>query len=289
MAALSASTQRLIRDNASIAALILEGAQTYQGSFAKLNGPTHGTSDHQGRVEVLDTDSGSIPFGLFNKAGTLGSNGANRLDGDESEDVRQDVYLGSFVLGKVAVTGASAQTDVGSKVYLSNDNDLTLTRPTKGLPVGMVMRYYSSTEFDVYIFSVETIVAIALAGAGQYTWHLGVVVAEASGAGNVLTGITAPHHGKILSVYAICASAPADADMAMDLNLEIGGTNVTGGVISLAAADTLGLKIAGTAITGANVFHEGDLIDVEAASVTAGTVGDGIYNLYAEVELMPGI
>ena len=102
--ALSATKQRLTNGPSGVSALILEAATTYQGSFMKLNGFTHGTSSHQGRVEVLDSDAGSIPYGIADKAGT-GTSGA--LVGDESENIRQDVRLGSYKLQKIAVTGAS--------------------------------------------------------------------------------------------------------------------------------------------------------------------------------------
>jgi hypothetical protein len=105
-----------------------------------------------------------------------------------------------------------------------------------------------------------------------------------------MTGIGAPCHGRILSVYAQCVEANTDADVSSTINLEIAGTNVTGGVVTLAFGDTEGDKKAGTDVTAANIFHEGDAIDVELTVGTAGTNTDpGLYNLFVEYETLPGI
>jgi len=79
----------------------------------------------------------------------------------------------------------------------------------------------------------------------------------------------------------------AGADL--DVNLEVDGTNLTGGVIEWVLADSNGDKKAGTAVTddGANLFHQGDLIDVEVAMNTASTAG--LMGIYAEVLAQPGL
>lgn len=61
------------------------------------------------------------------------------------------------------------------------------------------------------------------------------------------------------------------------LNLEIGTTDVTGGVISLtsAAATPKGKIIDGTAITGTNTLTRSSAISVEATAVTAFSEGTG--------------
>jgi hypothetical protein len=70
-------------------------------------------------------------------------------------------------------------------------------------------------------------------------------------------------------------------DKLATLNLEIGTTDVTGGVVSLTSATgggtlTLGELTEGTAITGNNAFDDTDTISVEAASVTAFAEGEGV-------------
>jgi hypothetical protein len=189
-----------------------------------------------------------------------------------------------------SVTGVSGRANIGALVYLSSDNDFTLTRPAGGGPIGMILEYHADGTADVFLFGLAGQCAIYLAGGGRQVIHLGTVVAELGAAGDMLKGIVATFHGKITSVYAICASAPVDADMNMDVELEINGTNLTGGTITLNFADAISDKKSGTAITAGNVVHEGDLIDVEAiaAGFVAGTAGDGIYNIYAEIEPLLG-
>ena len=60
-------------------------------------------------------------------------------------------------------------------------------------------------------------------------------------------------------------------------NLEIGTTNVTGGVLTVtsAAATPLGKVIEATAITGANTLAVDSKLSIEAASVTAFAEGQG--------------
>jgi len=125
-----------------------------------------------------------------------------------------------------------------------------------------------------------------MAGAAQYTWFLGVVSGVLSVSGNMLTGITAPHHGRILSVYGIVIEPHATTVDDIDVNLEIGAVNVTGGVIAWTNS-ARGTKLAGSSITATNVFHEGDLIDVEGVVNNAGTAG--LLGIYADVLCEPGI
>ena len=56
-------------------------------------------------------------------------------------------------LEQVAVTGLSSIADVGKKVYLANDNDLTNSAPASGGIVGWVKAYRTSTKFDVEFYS----------------------------------------------------------------------------------------------------------------------------------------
>lgn len=98
--------------------------------------------------------------------------------------------------------------------------------------------------------------------------------------GDVVTNLTVQGHGHITQVAFVVTEAVTTAAKAATLNLEIGnpGTNVTGGVIALTSANAtpLGKVIVGTAITANNEVADGDVISVEAASVTAFTEGRGV-------------
>lgn len=67
------------------------------------------------------------------------------------------------VLERIAVTGASAITDVGSKVYATDDQTFTLTPTTYLRAVGRIVKWYSSTTCDVQLFTAEEYAAQVLA------------------------------------------------------------------------------------------------------------------------------
>jgi len=282
-AVLTANSQIAVAGGHKFLVEIIDTDIIYAGAYVAAGSRAHATAATRGRaLPMVDDTAGYVPLGHALQQATGATSAARPPEAEISVE-------GRIVKNMTVTDDANDISDQFRWVYAIDDGTFTVARPvTMGFPIGITTRYIAANTFNVKFFSFGELCAIALGGAGKALWNLGVVVAEAAGAGNVLTGIECPHHGRITSVYTICASAPADADMSILLNLEIGATNVTGGVITLDFTDLLGAKQAGTAITALNVVHEGDLIDVESASVTAGTVGDGIYNLYAMVDLEPG-
>lgn len=96
-----------------------------------------------------------------------------------------------------------------------------------------------------------------------------------SGAGDRITSYPLPPiKGKIGAMRAVISIAPVGVGGTMLLNAEIDGTNVTGGVVTVATGDAVGAVKAGTAITAANTFSPGSVLDIEAATVTAMTAGE---------------
>lgn len=281
MAALTSSITRLIKGALSIALEISDAVAVKAGGFVGIRGPNHATT--QGDCAPYATENGMIFAGGHHDIEDTG-------DASAGSPPESRFNIGGKIYPRLTVAGTSDRGDIMALVYASNDNDLTLTRPAKGGPVGIITEYHSDDSVDVLFFGLAIQSAIYLSGAGKVLLNLGVICAELSAAGDLLKGVVAPFHGKITDFYAVCASAPADANVHMDINLEVGGTPVTGGVVTLDFADTLALKKSGTAITAENVVHEGDLIDVEAAAsgFVAGTVADGFYNLYVEIEPLLG-
>lgn len=261
-----------------IASPVVSGQTMWAGAMAAGATVDHGTAGTRGYVTHMEKDvNGLLPLGFVDQ----------KVVGDGS--LLASINLRGSVIRRVAMTDVAGDiTDTWLWVYSSFDGTPTLTRPsTIAVPIGITVRFNAVDDFDVLFFGFEAMAAMALAGYGRQTWFLGCI--EPSGAsGNALTGIVAPWHAAIISVYTICISAIADADAAYTLNLEIGGTNVTGGVVTIATADALGEKQAGTAVTAANIMHPGDLIDVEIVQGTAGTAGDGLYGVYADCRLLPG-
>ena len=96
--------------------------------------------------------------------------------------------------------------------------------------------------------------------------------------GDILTGYVPGFAGSIESIQFFVTDPVTAPDKATKINLEIAGTDLTGGVLSLTSANCtpLGNRVAATAITGANVFTAAQAIDIEAADTTAFTEGEGV-------------
>ena len=85
-------------------------------------------------------------------------------------------------------------------------------------------------------------------------------------------------------------------ELGKTLNLELGGVDLTGGVLSLGFGNIDALadvdnKISATAITAGNEFNDGDLLDVEliagGTGLTAG-IDNASFELWADVEYRAG-
>lgn len=119
-----------------------------------------------------------------------------------------------------------------------------------------------------------------LANAGVYTLAIPIqLAAMTTSAADLMTGWVPGHRGKILGLQFFTTTLGTGSGASQTLNLEIGTTNVTGGVLSLTLATTtpLGNRIAATAITANNEFEATDTISLEvAASGTVFTAGAGV-------------
>jgi hypothetical protein len=287
MAAATANLVRKVRDRQKAAFKIKNAVTLWGGAYAAIGHFDNATAGNRGRaLSHIDDTAGLIPAGFVDQ----------KEVGDSGETVLASIQLDGHIEYQLAITDIAGDiTDVGRKVYLTDDATFTLTAPATiggSLPVGITIRFNAADSFDVYFFSFGELCAMALAGGARRTWCLGAVVAEAgTGNANLLTGIVCPFHGRLVGYYLICASAPADADVAGPVSLEVNGTDVDYGTANptINFADTLGLKISGSGTAPDVAIHEGDLIDVESDFTAAGTVGDGIYNVYADIRLEPGV
>lgn len=102
-------------------------------------------------------------------------------------------------------------------------------------------------------------------------------LAEITATGDLLTNYTIGHRFAIVGVdFHVCKAATTAAKLAT-INLEIGSTNLTGGVVSLTSANCtpIGAAVAGTAITAANTGTSTDTLSIECSAVTAFVEGSG--------------
>lgn len=211
------------------------------------------------------------------------------------------VRLAGLIIRDRTITGVTGAIHNGRSVYAEDENTFTLAAPsTDAQPVGIVLDA-DGTNADVLLFGVQSAVALQLAGGNRRTLGLGTLntsMLEAVIAANMKTGIKLQGHGVITRFWARPAGFDAGYVAGSQLlNLEIGGTNVTGGVLTLAFGDIdteagSDAEVAATAITGANEFHDGDLLDVERAAAGTGftAVADTqAYDLFIDVEYRAGV
>ncbi len=292
--ALSAPVVRDTRDARLYNPQVATTLVVYPGGYTGWANQDHATSTTQGRALPWTGAAGQVPAGFCNMQTPVLGSSVTGTTGDTagSPIVRVGIDGERRVVHSCPVTGiAGTIDDVQRWVYATADGTFDIALPTapNRLPVGIIVDFLTSTTADVLFFGYADLLLASLCGGGVTTWLLGAISGELASTGNMLTGIVAPCHGTIQEVYAICVSEPTDSDVSIAVNLEIGATNVTGGVVTLAAADVIGEKKAGTAVTAANVMHAGDLIDVEGTVTAAGTAKDGVYNLYVTYTREPGL
>lgn len=279
-----ALTQTRSEDPSRIAVQIADAVALYHGTFAGVRGPTHATS--QGYADSYDDEAGMIFAGLVENPGGLAS-----ATGDTSATPPTETGISILpqILRSVAVTGASAQSDLMSPVYATDNQTLTLTRPADDAEVvGVVQKWHTGTTCDVLIFGLLGQLILGFAGGNRQIVELGHFDHANLDTGDKVTSLPMPFHGKFVSLHGAVEAAFTGSGGTAALNLEIGTTNVTGGVltVSTAAGGTVGTVLDATAITAENVFHEGDLVSLECTG--SGTQTAGRVRVYAIVERLPG-
>lgn len=134
--------------------------------------------------------------------------------------------------------------------------------------------------------AVETLLtpeAIPVANPGgiyNLTFHKTLANLGTSAA-DLISGLVLGHRFKILSLQFVTSTAGTGSGATQTFNLEIGTTNLTGGVLNLTLANqqtTYGQITSATPITGNNEGSATDAISLEmAAGGTAFTAGAGSF------------
>lgn len=277
MALSSSGNMPTVRGADGLAGEVGNAVQVYSGGFIGIRGPDHATT--QGYLVPYNDEAGMIFAGGAAETTTLG-------DTTASPPPETRTNVGDKVICRATVTGVASRGDILKPVYATDDNTLTLTRPTTGEVVGVVVDWHTGTTCDVMFLSLDARVSAATT---TDLLFLGAIDFASTADGDLRTGIVAPYHGEIIEIFAMVSIPLVGSGGTTAINLEIDGTNVTGGtlVMSTAAGGTLGTKLTATAITAANVIREGSAIDVEA-TLTAGTRTSGAIELFAKVQRRPG-
>lgn len=186
----------------------------------------------------------------------------------------------------VRVTGLTGSTII-STVWLDAPND-----SAPGSIVGIGGKVTPSGETGELAAALPTAFTDNSGGTASNSIAVGVgiytlvhpLTSLATGLGvlaiDLLTGLTIGHRFQLLSFDFVTTIVGAGAGASQVFNLEIGGTDVTGGVLTvdLASTNTIGEISAGTAITADNVGTAGGTISIEmAAGGTVFTSGSGYF------------
>lgn len=115
------------------------------------------------------------------------------------------------------------------------------------------------------------------AGTGVYYLTLPIAPLVNIANGDVVTNFTPGHKFKLLGINFVTQLPVTTGSKNADIYMEIGTTNVTGGVVALTSASCtpMGQVIAGTAITAANTGAANATVSVIAGAVTAFSEGTG--------------
>ncbi len=242
--------------------LVDNGVELFAGALVGL--------DASGHLDKWADTAGHRFVGLLLESATGDTSATPKVEGKVDES-------GYTIMS--ATVASVAQTDVNAPVYCSTDNpaDFVLAPTANVGPVGRVVRYVSSGVADVQLFTpAEAAGRSGLAGISYIS--IPITLAQISGAGDVVTSFTPGFRFRVVSTQFHTTTVVTTGSRAATLNLEIGTTNLTGGdvVLTSATCTPLGARIAGAAITAANVGTATDTISVESSSVTAFAEGAGV-------------
>lgn len=265
--------------------------RVYEGGFNALRDLGNATSGNRGYLGAYTGAAGEIIVGEglpIREPGVSETDGDWTFDGSVLGDTSAAVppaqlqRLEAQLYRNIAVTGVTSIADVMRLVYASDDNTLTLTPQTRPDPVGVVMRYRASGFADVWKLSLDAMFACARP---QRIWLSTEPVVMTGTSGNKITGFPMPCKGLILRLgYNVTTEITGSPDTV--LNAELGGTNVTGGTVALAAGSVGAYKADGAFATAAHYFSYGTLLDVEISGSTAAGAGEA--GLFVDIIPLPG-
>ena len=201
MADLTSGLNRKKAAAVGLSAVVANSVQTYGGMWAGMRGPDHATT--QGYLDAYDDEKGMVFAGGDLDFDILGDTTASPPTAN-ALGIDPAIYKGA------TVTGVASRADIMKPVYATDSNTLTLTAPTYG--------------------------TLDLSGQGADVIHLGSFSFKDTSDGDLLTSYPMPYHGSIESFWISVGEGFVGSSGACTLNLELGTTNVTGGVVTVATA-----------------------------------------------------
>ncbi|MGE0431117.1 MAG: hypothetical protein AB7K09_15325 [Planctomycetota bacterium] len=271
MTDLSSNTSRSYRSRLhSLALLTTNGEEYYAGSAVGLKLST-------GRAVCVSTSSTEhVRFVGWCE---------QRVSGDGTNTVA--VRCDGAVIERATVTGASAATDVGQLVYMTDDQTFTLTRPSAdAVPVGIVSRWHSGTTCDVLSLTIGESLALDSARPRE-TRMLGTVGLNSIALNDVVCSQQLWGHGRIVGFHSYPArKAPAATSGATVFQLLLGASGL--GDLALAAgsgASGMFEFVAGDCASSINYrFSDGDVVTVKVKTATTAWNSSGAASFFVDIE-----
>lgn len=130
------------------------GAQSARGAYQATNGVTF----YGGSLVFLDMATGRAVKPADTATFVFKGLAMKQVTGDTAASPIPEVEVNEagVTIEKVTVTGVSAITHVGDRVYIAttdNAADFTLTATTNTGPIGVITRWYSGTTCDVQLMT----------------------------------------------------------------------------------------------------------------------------------------
>jgi len=266
--------------------VIKNGVTLVSGGFAASDVST-------GKTEFGNDAANLLPMGVVvgpadgdNELGLTGNSGGTK-----------QVTTRGGIIERMAVTGASAISDKWKPVYATDGQVATLTKPSAGMAIGLVVKWISDTTCLVYLFSpFEAWQYSLMEVSGQIRFVVGSSSLGGTSAKDIITNLPMTRHFTIDSIAAQAIAIDGGVVAgSQTVSLEINSTPVTGGALLLLATSCdgeadLGVAIAGSAITAANEVHVGDTLSLlMAASGTAFTAAkSALFLITLNVTYKPG-
>ena len=267
--------------------------ECFEGGFGSLRDLGNGTAGNRGRIGAYTGAKGEVFVGEFyeeSEPSVPSGFGAAPEDGKTTGDTTatppprvKAEWRNAIKLGQV-VTGVSSIADLSRLVYAVDDDALTLTPQTRPDAVGVIVRRYTDDTVDVLFFGLSE----RFAGCKiQRQWlNPGDVVAVTGTSGDKITGYPMPCKGLFLTLgYRVIAAITGTPDTV--LNAELGGTDITGGTLAIAAASAGAYAVGTSYATAAHYFSRGDLLDIEISGSAAAT-GTATVNFFIDILTLPG-
>lgn len=238
---------------------------------------------NRGRAQKYANTADLFPVGFQQQQDTLGDTSASPIP-------RANIRTEDFILERVAVAGLAGDvTDMLKAVYFTDEDTLTFTEPAgPNMVAGHVIKPVDSSQADVLIFGMISLMLQAMARAGGRETILIGLVSGVSGGGYTAANVyTLLSRIKFDDVYGVVVEPLIGAGADLDINIEIGGVDVTGGVIPWVLADAVGAKKASVGpITAGGVGTKGANVGFDVVETVVST--GGLLGLYGLARHEPG-